>query len=161
MHRPRSCRDHAGRQKIAAPIIFSCGPFPRPFQPETTTPKSDRSIELHWHANQALKVDEHGVALMTPKLVYRARAVAFQSGPEAIFKARAIAAEIGRIETSLPGGAAAGAIRAVEDLLSAGQAEGSMAICHQLRVFEAFESGLLATWETPEEIVCVPLIASA
>jgi hypothetical protein len=52
-------------------------------------------------------------------------------------------------------GAAAGAIRAVEDLLSAGYAEGSMEICHQLMVFESFECGLLATWETPGALVCV------
>lgn len=97
---------------------------------------------------------------MAPKLDLRARAVASRSRPKSVFEARAIAAEIGWIETSLPG-AAAGAIRAVEDLLSAGHAEGSMAICHQLRAFDAFEHGLLATWETPVEIVCVPLIASA
>jgi hypothetical protein len=72
-----------------------------------------------------------------------------------------VAAEIGWIETSLPG-TAAGAIRAVEDLLAAGHAEGSMAICHQLMVFEAFEQGLLATWETPEEeLVCVPVCSVA
>ena len=28
-----------------------------------------------------------------------------------------------------------------------------MEISHQLMVFEAFEHGLLATWETPEELV--------
>ena len=53
------------------------------------------------------------------------------SRPEQVLEARALAAEIGWIETSLPG-AAAGAIRAVEDLLSAGRAENSMEICHQL-----------------------------
>jgi len=52
-------------------------------------------------------------------------------------------------------GAPAGAILAVEDLISSGHAEGSMAICHQLMVFEAFEHGLLATWETPSELVCL------
>ena len=30
-----------------------------------------------------------------------------------------------------------------------------MEICHQLRAFEAFEYGLLATWETPDALVCV------
>jgi hypothetical protein len=59
------------------------------------------------------------------------------------------------IETSLPG-AAAGAIRAVEDLLSTGHAVESMEIYHQLMVCEAFERGLLATWETPDELLCVP-----
>lgn len=67
---------------------------------------------------------------------------------------RAVAAEIGWIETSLPA-VVARAIRTVEDLLSVGHAEGSEPICHQLRVFEAFEYGLLATWETPEELVCL------
>ena len=46
-----------------------------------------------------------------------------------------------------------GAIRAVEDLLSAGYAAGSMEICHQLTVFAAFEHGLLASWETPGALV--------
>ena len=32
---------------------------------------------------------------------------------------------------------------------------GSIEICHRLRAFEAFERGLLATWETPEELVCL------
>jgi hypothetical protein len=31
---------------------------------------------------------------------------------------------------------------------------------HQLKVFEACEHGLLATWETPEELVCVPVSAA-
>ena len=91
----------------------------------------------------------------------KARAIASQSRSESTLEARVVAAEIGWIETSLPG-AAAGAIRAVEDLLAAGHAEGSMAICHQLMVFEAFEQGLLATWETPEEeLVCVPVCSVA
>jgi hypothetical protein len=30
-----------------------------------------------------------------------------------------------------------------------------MEICHQLFVFGAFEHGLLATWETPGELVCL------
>lgn len=109
---------------------------------------------FRWHANQALKVDEHGLALIAPKLDLRARAVASLPGPERVVEARAIAAEIGWIETSLPA-AAAGAILAIEDLLSAKHAEDSVEICHQLRVFEAFEHGLLATWETPEEVVYV------
>ncbi len=134
-------------------------PFPPPISAGDRDAE-ERSIELRWQANQALSIDEHGRALMLPKLEFRARAVASQSEPEAIFEARAIAAEIGWIETSLPG-AAAGAILALENLLSAGHAEASEAIHHQLLVFEAFESGLLATWETPGEIVCVPMIVRA
>jgi len=116
--------------------------------------EEDHSVELYLHATQLLRVEEHGRALLAPKLAYKARAIASQSRPEAVLEARAIAAEIGWIETSLLG-AAAGAIRAVEDLLSAGHTEGSMKIYHQLMVFEAFEHGLLATWETPAALVCV------
>jgi hypothetical protein len=112
------------------------------------------SVELYLHATRVLRVEEHGRALMAPKLSYKAQAIASLSRPEAVLEARAVAAEIGWIETSLPG-AAAGAIRAVEDLLSDGYAEDSMEICNQLVVFEAFEHGLLATWETPDALVCV------
>ena len=114
----------------------------------------ERSVKLFLYAIQLLRVEEHGRALLAPKLAYKAQAIASQSRPDSMLEARAIAAEIGWIETSLPG-AAAGAIRAVEDLLSAGHAEGSMEICHQLVVFEAFEHGLLASWQTPGALVCV------
>ena len=67
---------------------------------------------------------------------------------------------LGWIETSLSGAAAA-AIRAVEDLLSAGHSDDSMAVYYQLRAFEAFECGLLATWETPQELICLLTGATA
>jgi hypothetical protein len=105
-------------------------------------------------------VEKHGRALLAPKLAHKAQGIASQTRPEQIREARAIAAEVGWIETSLPG-AAAGAIRAVEDLLLAGHAEGSMEIYSQLVVFEAFEHGLLATWETPEELVCLSVAPTA
>jgi hypothetical protein len=130
-------------------------PFPPPVSARDHAAE-ERSIELHWHVNQALRIDEHGRALIAPKLAFKAQMIASMSTPETVFAARAVAAEVGWIETSLPA-AAAGAIRAVEDLLSAGHAEGSTAISHQLLVFEVFERGLLATWETPEELVCVPV----
>jgi len=44
----------------------------------------------------------------------------------------------------------------VEDELSAGHSDDSVTIYHRLRIFEARDHGLLATWETPEELVCVP-----
>lgn len=128
-------------------------PFPPPIA-ATSEGAEERTTELYMHATQVLRVEEPGLALMVAKLNFKAEAVAVPSCRKAVFEARAIAAEIGWIETSLPGAAAA-AIRAVEDLLSAGHAEGSMAIHNQLMVFEAFELGLLATWETPEELICV------
>lgn len=161
MESPQRALDHLLRyplDELARMPTAQLWPFP-PTISAGDHDAEERSIELRWRANQALRVEEHGLALMAPKLDYRARAVASQSDPEAIFQARAIAAEIGWIETSLSG-AAAGAILAVEDLLSAGHVEASEAIHHQVLVFEAFEHGLLATWETPEDIVCVALIAS-
>lgn len=128
-------------------------PFPPPVL-AATEDAEERSVGLYLQAVRVLRAEEHARALMAPKLSYKARAVASHSRPEQVLEARAFAAEIGWIETSLPG-AAAGAIRAVEDLLSAGHAEGSMEICHQMKAFEAFERGLLATWETPDELVCL------
>jgi hypothetical protein len=60
-----------------------------------------------------------------------------------------------RLETSLAD-AAAEAVSNVEMLLSTGASEASVAIDHQLKVFESCERGLLATWETPVELICVP-----
>jgi hypothetical protein len=130
-------------------------PFPSPVL-AASDDEEERSVELYLHATQVLGVEEHGRALMAPKLSYKEEAIATRSCPESILEARAVASEIGWIETTLPA-VAARAIRSVEDLLSAGHAEGSMEIYHQLMVFEAFEHGLLATWETPEELICLPL----
>jgi hypothetical protein len=128
-------------------------PFP-PFVSVANEDADERSVELYLHATRVLNVEEHGRALLAPKLAYKERVISSYSDPKRVLEARSAAAEIGWVETSLPG-AAAGAIRAAEDLLSAGYAAGSMEICHQLLVFEAFEHGLLATWETPGALVCV------
>jgi hypothetical protein len=116
---------------------------------------AERSVNFYLHASQVLNVEEHGRALLAPKLASKAAAMASRSDPQTILEARAAAAEIGWIETSLPA-VAARAIRAVEDLLLSGHAEDSEPIYHQLGVFEAFERGLLATWETPDELLCLP-----
>jgi hypothetical protein len=115
---------------------------------------AERSFELYWHAAQILKAEEHDRALMAPKVIAKRRAIEAQFSSEA-FEVRAVAAQIGWIETLLPA-AAAQAIRAVEDLLSAGHTESSVAIYHQSNVFEAREHGLLATWETADALICVP-----
>jgi hypothetical protein len=128
-------------------------PFP-PFVSVANEDAEERSVKLYLYATGVLRVEDHGRSLLAPKLSHKVQAIASQPFPDQVLEVRAIAAEIGWIETSLPG-AAAGAIRAVEDLVSAGHAEGSMEIRHQLMVFEAFEHGLLATWETPEELVCL------
>jgi len=72
-----------------------------------------------------------------------------------VFRVRAVSSQIGWLETSIAD-AAAQAISDVELLLSAGESEGSVAIDRQLKVFESYERGLLAMWETPVELICVP-----
>ena len=96
---------------------------------------------------------DHDRLLMAPKLLSKARAMAENASTEAIFQVRAVAAQIGWLETCLPV-VAAQAVTDVELLLSSGASKES--IHHQLRVFEAYELGLLATWETPAAIICVP-----
>ena len=51
--------------------------------------------------------------------------------------------------------AAAEAVSNIELLLSTGAPERSVAIDNQLRIFESYERGLIATWETPYALVCV------
>ena len=95
---------------------------------------------------------EHDRVLMAPKLLSKARVMVENASPEAVFKVRSVAAQIGWLETCLPI-AAAQAVTDIELFLSSGASEKS--IHHQLRAFEVYELGLLATWETPEAIVCV------
>jgi hypothetical protein len=47
----------------------------------------------------------------------------------------------------------------LKELISTGYSESSLEICHQLIVFEASVHGLLATWETPQDLICVPVKA--
>jgi hypothetical protein len=89
---------------------------------------------------------------MAPKLLSKARVMAENASADTVFKVRAVAAQIGWLETCMPV-VAAQAVADVELFLSAGVPEKS--IDHQLRAFEAYELGLLATWQTPGAIVCV------
>jgi hypothetical protein len=120
----------------------------------------ERSLDLYVLANRLLGVEEQCDELLGERLDFRGRLLGATPDPAAVFEAKVLAAEIGWIETALPA-VAARAIRGVEDVLSAGHAEDSMEIYHQLMVFEAFEHGLLATWETPGELVCLPVSSAA
>jgi hypothetical protein len=100
-----------------------------------------------------VRSEEHDKPLMAPKLLSKARATAENASAEAVFKVRAIAAQIGWLETCIPV-VAAQAVTDVELILSAGGSEETLN--HQLRVFEVYELGLLATWETPTGVICVP-----
>lgn len=96
---------------------------------------------------------EHDEALMAPKLRSKAQVMVEKASDDAVFKVRAVAVQIGWLETCIPI-VAAQAVTDIELLLSAGVSDGT--IHHQLKVFEAYELGLLATWETPAVIICVP-----
>ena len=106
-------------------------------------------------ANELLAVDEHDRILTAPKLRAKSLTMSANGSDAEVFRVRAVSAQIGWLETSMAD-IAAEAISNVELLLRAGASEASVAIDHQLRVFESHERGLLATWETPAELVCVP-----
>jgi hypothetical protein len=109
-------------------------------------------LEVVW---DIVGAEQHDLALMAPKLLAKSAAMAGGMSAEGVFEVRAVAAQIGWLETCLPF-AAAQAVANVELFLSAGRSEHDEQICHQLRVFEAYELGLLATWETPTAVICVP-----
>jgi hypothetical protein len=115
----------------------------------------DSSFVLGGVVADIVGTEEHDQALMAPKLLAKSRAMAGSTSVEAVFEVRAIAAQIGWLETCMPV-AAAQAVTNVELLLSWGFSPRHEPIHHQLRVFEAYELGLLATWETPSAVICVP-----
>jgi hypothetical protein len=128
MEDPTRAFEHLCRYPLSDLLQMGTAKFWPVAPPFTVTGEdaAERSFELYWHTAQILKADEHDRALMAPKLNAKSRAMTTQSGPEAMFKIRAVAAQIGWIEISL----SAQAIRAVEDLLSAGHTESSVAIYH-------------------------------
>jgi hypothetical protein len=115
----------------------------------------DRAFEVRMTANELLGVDEQDRLLMAPKLRAKSAVMSASRSDDEVFRVRAASSQIGWLETSMAD-AAAEAVSNVEMLLSAGESESSVAIDHQLNVFESHELGLLATWETPDELVCVP-----
>ena len=117
--------------------------------------RSTAHFEVRMTANALLGVDEHDRILMAPKLRAKFEAMSASTSDGEIFQVRALSSQIGWLETSMAD-AAAEAVSNVELLLGAGVSEASVAIDNQLKVFESYEHGLLATSETPAELVCVP-----
>jgi hypothetical protein len=115
----------------------------------------NRSLVLGALVGDIVGVEHHDQALMAPKLLAKSKTMAGNASVEASFEVRAVAAQIGWLETCVPV-AAAEAVANVELFLSSGLSEHDELIHHQLRVFEAYELGLLATWETPSAVICVP-----
>lgn len=115
----------------------------------------ERSFGVRQLASDILRPDEHDRILMAPKLNAISEAKRAGAPPAELRRVRAVCFEIGWLETSLPA-VAVEAICAIEALLASGAWPGSDAVRDQVRVFEAYELGLLATWETRTEIICVP-----
>jgi hypothetical protein len=109
-------------------------------------------LEVVW---DIIGAEEHDRVLMAPELLAKSATVARGLSAEEAFKVRAIAAQIGWLETSLPA-AAALAVDAIDFLVTSGIPEDDELVKHNLRIFRAYELGLLATWETPAAFICIP-----
>jgi hypothetical protein len=120
----------------------------------------ERSFRVRELASEILRPDAHDRILMAPKLSAISETRRAGASPADLQRVRAACFEIGWLETSLPA-VATESICAIEALLASGEQPGSDAVICRLRTFEAYELGLLATWETPDELICVPRIAAA
>ena len=157
MESPTDAFEHLSRHGLDALLDMESASFWRwaarpPALPDEET--YELAFEVRMLANEILGVESHDRALMAPKLLAKSEAVSANLSDKDAFQVRAVSAQIGWLETSLAE-AAAQAISNVELLLRTGASEGSMAIDHQLMVFESYEHGLVATWETPGALICV------
>ena len=159
MDTPADAHDHLNRFGLDALIDMGTTGFWRRLQPPASSDVEtfDRCFEVRMVANELLGVDEQDRLLMAPKLGAKSRAMSASLSDEEVFRVRAVSSQIGWLETSMAD-AAAHAVSNVELLLSVGGSEGAVAIGHQLKIFESYEQGLLATWETPAELICVQRI---
>ena len=150
---PQAAFDHLSRHGLTNLLQMENAAFWR----QSGCPEMDEEILDRWCAisrlaNEVLRPDEHDRALMAPKLAAKRNLTA---GQDAALEARAVAAQIGWLETSIPD-ATVEALCRVEGLLSQGLSEASEPVHDQLGIIEVYQHGLLATWETPDEMVCVP-----
>jgi hypothetical protein len=154
---PTEAFDHLSRFGLDVLLDMGSTVFWRPDQPPAPRDAEtfDRAFEVRMVANSLLGVDGHDRMLMAPKLRAKCQAMSANRSAEEVFRVRAVSAQIGWLETSMAE-AAAQAVSNVELLLITGASESSMAIDNQFRVFESYEHGLLATWETPDALICVP-----
>jgi hypothetical protein len=159
MDNPTNGHDHLNLFGLHALLDMGTTRFWRRFQPPASSDVDtfDRAFEVRMLANELLGVEGHDRALMAPKLRAKSQAISASLSDEEVLRVRAVSSQIGWLETSMAD-AAAQAVANVELLLSAGASEGSVAIDHQLKVFDAHECGLLATWETPDALICVQRI---
>jgi hypothetical protein len=156
MDTPSDAFDHLSRLGLDTLLDMGTTRFWRRFQPPISSDVKtfDRAFEVRMAANELLGVDDHDQLLMAPKLRSKTHAISANASDEEVFRVRAVSSQIGWLETSMAD-AAAQAVSNVELLLSTGAPERSAAIDHQLKVFESYECGLLATWETADALVCI------
>jgi hypothetical protein len=157
MDTPTEAFDHLCQFGLDALLDMGTSRFWRRAQPPASHDEEafERAFEVRMTANELLFVEEHYRTLMAPKLLAKSQAMSANRSDEEVFEVRAVSAQIGWLETSMAE-AAAQAISNVELLLSSRASETSVAIDNQLMTFEAHEHGLLATWETPGALICVP-----
>jgi hypothetical protein len=155
MDTPTGAFDHLRRTGLDALLDMGTTSFWRRSQPPASRDAAPfyRAFEVRMLANELLSVQDHDAALMAPKLLAKSRAMSANEAAKEIFHVRAVSSQIGWLETSM---VAAQAVSNVELLLSSGAQESSAGIDNQVRIFEVRELGLLATWETPDALICVP-----
>jgi hypothetical protein len=156
MDTPSDAFDHLSRFGLDALLEMGAASIWRGFRPRvpSNVKAFDHAFEVRILANELLGLDQQDRILMPPKLRAKFAAMSAKASDGEVFRVTAVSSQIGWLETSLAD-AAARAIFNVQLLLGAGAFEASAAIDHQLKVFESHERGLLATWETPAELICV------
>jgi len=156
MDTPADAFDHLSRFGLDALLDMKTARFWGRVRPPVSLDARafDRAFEARMTAADLLGVDEHDRLLMSPKLRAKSVAMSANGSEGEVFRVRAVSSQIGWLETSMAD-AAAEAVSNVELLLSTGGSEDSVAIDNQLRIFESYEFGLLASWETPGALICV------
>ena len=134
--------DHLSRLGLHALLDIGTTGFWRRLQPPASSDVEtfDRCFEVRIVANELLGVEGHDRALMAPKPRAKAQAISASASGEQVFRVRALSSQIGGLETSMAH-AAAQSVSNAELLLSTGASERSVAIDHQLKVFESYEQG--------------------
>jgi hypothetical protein len=157
MDSPTDAFDHLCRFGLDALLDMGTTAFWRRAQHPASHDEEafDRAFEVRMTANGLLDVDERDRTLMAPKLRAKAKAMLANRSAEEVFRVRAVSSQIGWLETSMAE-ASAQAISNVELRMGSGSSQDAAAIYNQLSIFESHESGLLATWETPDALICVP-----
>jgi hypothetical protein len=118
---PSGAFDHLSRYGLDALLQMDNASLWRRAGPSThfDDQSLDLSLVLGGVVADIVGAEEHDRALMAPKLLAKSKAMAGNASVEAVFKVRAVAAQISWLETCMPI-AAAEAVVNVETLLDSG-----------------------------------------